>query len=62
MSIWMAVTADKFELPLCVADTANDLAKMLRISASTISSAVNQKTKRSNKNMKFVKVEVSEND
>ncbi len=29
MTLWMKVTRDKFELPLAVADTKEELAKML---------------------------------
>ncbi len=62
MNVWMAVTADKYELPLFIADSAKDLSVIVRVPASTISSAVGHKVKMSRNNMKFVKVEVSDND
>lgn len=34
--LWMAVTADKYELPLVVEDTQEKLAKKLGISKSTV--------------------------
>lgn len=34
--IWMAVTADQYELPLAVADTAPELAKILGISKRAV--------------------------
>lgn len=35
--IWLAVTADKYELPLAVADSGAELAKKLKVSRNTIS-------------------------
>ena len=40
MTLWMLVTNDKYELPIAVADSAADLARMLGINANTIYSAV----------------------
>ena len=34
--IWMAVTADRFELPLCVEESAAILARKLRTTESTV--------------------------
>ncbi len=34
--IWMAVTADRYELPLAVADTGADLAALLGISKDSV--------------------------
>lgn len=34
--VWMAVTADKFELPIVVKDTARELAEYLGISTETV--------------------------
>ncbi|MDU4882967.1 aspartyl-phosphate phosphatase Spo0E family protein [uncultured Clostridium sp.] len=34
--VWMAVTPDKFELPIVVKDTARELAEYLGISAETV--------------------------
>lgn len=34
--LWLAVTADEYELPLAVADTAKELGEMLGISDSTV--------------------------
>lgn len=35
-TMWMKVTKDKYELPLAVADTAGQLARLLGISQETI--------------------------
>ncbi len=37
-SIWMAVTTDRLELPLAVADTARELGEMLGVSQNAICS------------------------
>ena len=36
MRVYMAVTRDKYELPLAVADTVLELAKMRKVSPETI--------------------------
>lgn len=38
-NIWMQVTPDEYELPMLVADTANELAQMIGVSKSTIKSS-----------------------
>ena len=37
--LWLAVTADKYELPIAVADSAKELAAMCGVSTSTIISS-----------------------
>jgi len=39
MKLYMAVTADVYELPLCVEDTATELAQRLGIAMQTVCSA-----------------------
>ena len=34
--LWMAVTADEYELPICVADTAKELGTKYGVSAATV--------------------------
>lgn len=63
--LWIAVTPDKYELPLCVEPTAEKLAKRLGISENTVRSKESRyrtgKTGRTNKNTcsryRIVKVE-----
>jgi len=62
MFIWMAVTADEYELPLCIADSGNDLGRRLGVSAHTIRSNINKKCKKARGKIKYVKVEVNDND
>ena len=38
--LWMAVTADKYELPLCVFDTAEELGKRCGVAKGTIYNAI----------------------
>ena len=40
MYVVMAVTNDKYELPIAVADTANELGRMLGIKGSSIRTAL----------------------
>lgn len=53
---WMAVTADEFELPLAVADTSRELAKMVGISHSTIEVNAYRGVSGTGKGRKFIKV------
>ncbi len=40
MTVWIKVTKDEFELPVAIADTAEELAEILGVDRSTILSAV----------------------
>ena len=43
--IWLAVTADKYEHPIAVADTAEELSKMLGVTrTSVITNALRQES------------------
>lgn len=37
--LWMCVTPDEYELPIAIADTCSELAKILSVSESAIRSA-----------------------
>lgn len=52
---WMAVTPDELELPIAVADSARELAKMLGLTISAISK--NYHLSKSHYKYKVVKVE-----
>lgn len=39
-TVWMKVSSDKYELPEVIADSAVELAKMLNVSANSISSSI----------------------
>lgn len=53
---WLAVTADKYELPLAVALTAEELGRMRGLDKSTIKSAVRRQNKGDRCGVRYVKV------
>lgn len=60
MKIYMAVTVDKYEFPLYIADTATELAKIMGISRQVIYDGISKKHNGRYKGIKFVKVEIDE--
>ena len=59
MFVWMAVTKDKYELPIAAADTAKEFAEMIGRTPGTIRNAVS----RSGKSIyKRVKIDEDETD
>ena len=60
--LWMAVTADEYELPMAVADTANELADMLGLSRGSIKSTEYRKHGGICTGRRIVKVERGEDD
>lgn len=56
--LWLAVTPDKYELPLIVEDSSYKLAKALGIHQASISKAVMEGYSGRNKGRKIVKVEI----
>ena len=53
---WLAVTADEYELPLAVMETAKDLADLYGLDKATICSAILRGSSGSQTGRKFVKV------
>ena len=45
--LWLLVTKDKYELPILVADTANELAKMTGTTKNNVVSQINRGNKKS---------------
>lgn len=43
MTLYMKVTRDKYELPIAVAETINELAKMLGTTPESVSSSISHK-------------------
>jgi hypothetical protein len=60
--IYMAVTADKYELPIAIADTRYQLAIMLGLNKSTVYRALREKLDGHRCGMKFVQVEEEEDE
>ena len=62
MPMYMAVTADKYELPICVADTARELAEHFGVSPNTVYSSMSKGLSGKRNGYRFVKVEEGENE
>lgn len=64
MAIWMETTLDKYELPVAVADTAAELAKLRGVSVDTIRAKVSKAKNGTGtiKRSRFVKVEFDDTD
>lgn len=60
MTLWMKVTNDKYELPLVVADSVQELADILGVSRNSIYSSMSHVKAGDSKNTPYRKVEVDE--
>lgn len=56
--MYMAVTTDKFELPLAIGDTASELGMLVGVSANLIHSSISKGQSGKTRKMKFVKVDI----
>lgn len=56
MTLYMLVTDDEYELPLVVADSVSELARILQITPNAISSAISKSRKNGYRSI-YVKVE-----
>lgn len=54
--IFMAVTADKYELPVFIADTIPELARKLKVPAASIRSSICRGDTGKTRGIKFIKV------
>lgn len=61
MKVVMMVTLDKYELPLAVADSPAELARMVGTTANTICSAIYH-CRKHGRRCRFVRVEIGEED
>ena len=59
MTVWMQVTMDEFELPIYVADSVKELAKMAGTRTDLIHSAI-WHAKQRNGRCKYVKVNIDD--
>lgn len=62
MRLYMAVTQDKYEFPIAIADTQQKLAMMLGIEKNTIASSLSKARKGEIKNSRFKEVVIDEAD
>lgn len=60
MHVYMMVTQDKYELPLAIADSSYELARITGTNAISIRSAISHAKDRNSKRSKWVKVEIDE--
>ena len=60
--VYMEVTKDKFELPIVVADSAYELARLCGVNVSTIMHSVSTQSKRIIKNSQYKRVWVNDQD
>lgn len=60
MIIWMEVTRDRYELPVAVADSATELAKMAGVKPQSIMEHTCKAARGKIKRQRFVKVEVED--
>ena len=58
--VFMAVTADEYELPVCVSDSCAEMARKLRIDRGAIYNSINHPDKHTGKHtgIKFLKVSI----
>lgn len=62
MTIYIEVTRDKYELPVRVADTVPELARMTGCSENNIYSTICHYKHRAQKSARFYKVEVEDDE
>ena len=60
--VYMAVTKDKFELPVACAESASELARMLRVNVTSILHATSTRQKKTIKNSIYKLVWVDDQD
>lgn len=60
MTLYMAVTPDKYELPLAVEAYAEDIAELFGTTKSAVYSSVSVDRSGKRKGIKFVKVKIDE--
>ena len=58
--VWLMISDDKYELPLAVADTAVDLARMVGTTANAIRSSFDHYKHGATKSSRFRKVEIDD--
>lgn len=58
--LWLKVTMDEYELPVAVADSAAELAKMLGVTVNNIRSSYSKYKSGERKSCQFRRVEVEE--
>ena len=57
-ALWLAVTPDKYELPIAVADSAGALARILKVPESRVRSNWNNRRSGKNNGQKIIRIEI----
>lgn len=60
MKVYMAVTADEYELPVAVVDSAAELAEIYGMTKGSVLSALTRESQRKNTKRKFIRLEIEE--
>lgn len=60
MTVWILVTKDEFELPVAIADTAKELARICGVSNRTIISGALRSKSGKVKKSRYIKVEIDD--
>lgn len=60
--LYMAVTPDHLELPICVTDTCKELAQKYGISSNNLQSQIANNASGKTRGAKFVRVIIDDND
>lgn len=60
--VFMAVTADEYELPVCVSDSCAEMSRKLRIDRGAIYNSINHPDKLTGKNtgIRFLKLNIED--
>ena len=61
MKIWMEVTRDKYQLPLVIANSAQELAKLCRTTKNNVCSAAS-KAKKNGENRRYISVDIGKEE
>ena len=62
MKIWMEITKDKYELPLCAVDSLKELSRVTGVDKESISSVMSRFRKGKIKFSRFIVVEVEDEE
>lgn len=60
--VWMRITRDKYELPLAIADSAEELAEICNVKRETVASMVSSYEKGKLKTSRYICVNVEEDE
>lgn len=60
--VWMRITRDKYELPLAIADSAEELAEICNVERSTVASMASSYEKGKLKTSRYICVNVEEDE